>query len=576
VYGELSSIYPIRILSNAPWVLYGCFGTSLVLLIWSLIGVGAKRSGALLMGLAPAIHPTMGAWCLGIGGLAYLWTWRKSRNEWLGVGRYLAAGLTITFISLAIHLYLSRGVPDIPAADKASYVAAFAANWDSHRRAFPMDHLVVLSVASAVMLCGLGLRVLRDRLPETSQFLLWALFLSASVSLSLCVSTQWQEHLPTLLLMAMPGRFINVAGLAFPALCLGMLYRHRPTLLGHLMLAGFLFYLMLAVQRAEVGRFYVPMPGLIFLACTFSMLSQGRVFAGVGHGVWRAFHLIGPLALAALATMVGLKDVQIAGFLWFMLACTFLLRRFPIARSGAWINPAVDAMNALSLWIAAAIMLGIPFTASLFMASAAWWILQRPALLERLIEHFRLTTARRVLAISLTGSSALGIALSLALQAQTSYLEMADWQNHAVYARAHRGSGMLLTASTIRATQLRTRRPVLLEGPALNQLPYVPESGPAMNHILNRVYGEDLFQPRSLDAARGGGLEKHSGRDLWESRDLHEWQALAREFGFTQIVTHVYWKLRLPLVAQTDKLLLYDIPPADDRSLTLQAGRRYE
>jgi hypothetical protein len=73
VYGELSSIYPIRVLSNAPWVLYGCVGTSLVLLAWSLIGVGAKRSGALLMGLAPVIHPTMGAWCLGIGGLALMW-----------------------------------------------------------------------------------------------------------------------------------------------------------------------------------------------------------------------------------------------------------------------------------------------------------------------------------------------------------------------------------------------------------------------------------------------------------------------------------------------------------------------
>ncbi len=122
--------------------------------------------------------------------------------------------------------------------------------------------------------------------------------------------------------------------------------------------------------------------------------------------------------------------------------------------------------------------------------------------------------------------------------------------------------GFLLTGSNIRATQLRTRRPVLLEGPALNQLPYVPESGPSMNHILKHVYGEDLFAARP-DAPRGGGLTKESGRRLWEGRQLEEWQALAREFGFTQIVTYATWDLKLPLVAHTTKLRLYDVPGAE-------------
>lgn len=572
VYGELSSIYPVRVLSDAPWVLYGCFGTSLVLLIWSLMGVGAKRTGALLMGLAPAVHPTMGAWCLAIGGLAFTWTWRHSRQEWRGAATYLGAGLALTCISLAIHLYLSRDVPNISSADKASYIAAFAANWDSHRRPFPMNHLVAISAASTVVLCGLWLRLFRDRLPQTSQFLLLALLLSASISIGLCASTQWQEHLPTLLLMAMPGRFINVAGLAFPALCLGILYRNRPTLLGHLMLAGFLFYLMLAVQRLELGRIYVPMPGLIFLACVFSLLSQARSFATSipAPRLWHAFHVLGPLALAALATMVGLKDPQIGGFLWFMLACTLLLRRYRISRANGWCIGGLDVVHALSLWGGAAMMLGVPFAASLFMALAAWRILERPAAIERLIEHFRLATARRVVALSLTVVSLVGIAYFLGLQAWNAHREMPDWQNHPVYARAYRGSGMLLTASTIRATQMRTRRPVLLEGPALNQLPYVPESGPSMNHILKRVYGEDLFTPRPAECARGGGLEKHSGRDLWESRDLAEWQALAREFGFTQIVTFKYWKLKLPLVAENEKLLLYDVPPERNAAVTLR------
>jgi hypothetical protein len=74
-----------------------------------------------------------------------------------------------------------------------------------------------------------------------------------------------------------------------------------------------------------------------------------------------------------------------------------------------------------------------------------------------------------------------------------------------------------------------------------------------------------LFQPRSAECARGGGLERESGRDLWESRELEQWQALAREFGS-------HWELKLPLVARTEKMLLYDVPlPDDPLAVTLRA-----
>jgi hypothetical protein len=575
VYGEVSSVYPIRILSNAPWVLYGCFGTSLALLIWSMIAVGLKRSGALLMGLMPAIHPTLGAWCLGIGGLAYLWTWRRDRAQWRAPARALALGLAIAFVSLAIHLYLSRDVPDIPAAEKAQYIAAFAANWDSHRRAFPMDHMVVLMTATGVVFCGLWLRFFRERLPQTTQFLLWALLFSAAVSVALCASTQWQLHLPTALLMAMPARFINLTGLAFPALCLGLLYRNRPALLGHLMLAGFLFYLMLAVQRIEVGRIYVPMPGLIFLACSFAMLAQARWWPTLlsSARVLRAFQLLGPLALAALATMVGLKDAQISAFLWTMFGCTLILVRLRAPQPGDWLNRACEGVGTFSLWASALMMLGIGFTASLAALAAAWAALERPAAWRGLLEPVRLPIAPRAVTASLLAGSSLCLVGLLGAQVVATYPTMSDWHNHAVYAGAHRGQGMLLTASNIRATQLRTRRPVLLEGPALNQLPYVPESGPSMNRVLRRVYGEDLLAAKPPDSPRGGGLDRESGRELWEAREPHEWQALAREFGFTQIVTYSTWKLKLPLVAREEKLSLYTIPSDDNAAPAARVTR---
>ena len=52
----------------------------------------------------------------------------------------------------------------------------------------------------------------------------------------------------------------------------------------------------------------------------------------------------------------------------------------------------------------------------------------------------------------------------------------------------------MVIAPGVRGMQLRTRRPVLL-GP-LNQLPYVPESAPAMNHIVQRLFHDDLLRPR--------------------------------------------------------------------------------
>lgn len=227
----------------------------------------------------------------------------------------------------------------------------------------------------------------------------------------------------------------------------------------------------------------------------------------------------------------------------------------------------MDVIKAVSLWLGAAIMLEPPFTICLMAAMAAWRLFERREEIEQLLSRVRWPLERQLsLARSLAMTSTLGVAVCLAFQVSTTYATMEDWTNHAVYARAYQGSGMLLTASTVRATQLRTRRPVLLEGPALNQLPYVPESGRSMNRVLREVYGEDLFAPRPANWARGGGLDRNSGRKLWENRELREWQALAREFGFTQIVTYDTWKLKLPRVARSDKLLLYDIPGADSRS----------
>jgi hypothetical protein len=55
-------------------------------------------------------------------------------------------------------------------------------------------------------------------------------------------------------------------------------------------------------------------------------------------------------------------------------------------------------------------------------------------------------------------------------------------------------------------------------------------------------------------------LHRNAARAVWEYRDLDEWQQLARQFGFTQIMTSETWNLKLPVVARSRRLVLYDIP----------------
>ncbi len=401
--------------------------------------MGFKRGGALLMGLSPAIHPTMGAWCIAIGVLAFVWSWRQG-DELRSAARWLFAGLVITAASLLLHLYLCRDVPNIPAEEKAQYIAAFAANWDSHRRPFPMDHLVMLTACMSVVFSGVWLRLFRDRLPDTTQFLLRAILLSAVISIGLCASTQWQEHLPTALLMAMPGRYVNVVGLAFPALCLGLMFRHRPTLLGHAMLCGFILYLALIVQRLELGHFYVPMPGLVFLACSFALsriwaiclrrprIARRRGCCACSPGWARGAGLIGDRR--------GTQRPRFCAFLWTMLAGVLVLRRWKMPQPH-WMAGWLDLVHAPCLWAIAAMMLEVPFTVSLMIGWLALAMFEQREGCERFLQLVRLASARRGLATTLGGLSVVGIVCFMLLQARMAYPELADWQNDTIYASAH-------------------------------------------------------------------------------------------------------------------------------------------
>jgi hypothetical protein len=134
-----------------------------------------------------------------------------------------------------------------------------------------------------------------------------------------------------------------------------------------------------------------------------------------------------------------------------------------------------------------------------------------------------------------------------------------DRTNDVFFGQVAAGQGLLLTAGDLHLIQLKTRRPVLLDGGGLDGVMYSLEAGPEMARILREVYGIDLLNPP--EEARGAGrIPPLANQKTWEAYPLEKWQEIKRRDGVTQVLTFPDWSLNLPLAAQSRRFLLYQIP----------------
>lgn len=129
-----------------------------------------------------------------------------------------------------------------------------------------------------------------------------------------------------------------------------------------------------------------------------------------------------------------------------------------------------------------------------------------------------------------------------------------------VLALASTRPGLLVTASNLHFIQLRTRRPVLLDGGALDALAYVPEAAPSIERIATAVYGISLLRP-PFDARHSQGFfPPETGRILWRDRTIDEWRHVGAAFGATDVLTPADWALQLPKLGTGAGLTLWSIP----------------
>jgi len=137
--------------------------------------------------------------------------------------------------------------------------------------------------------------------------------------------------------------------------------------------------------------------------------------------------------------------------------------------------------------------------------------------------------------------------------------EMTDRTNDVLFRMLSDGRGLLLTGGDLHLVQLRSRRPVLLDGGGLDALPYAVESAPEMDRILREVYGVDLLNPPE-EARFRGSIPPEFTRAVWQSYSREQWEAVASRFGVRQVLTPGDWELKLPVAVRNRGLTVYDIP----------------
>lgn len=491
---------------------YGVIGTGYALLVLALLGLGRTRAGLLLLGLAPAVHPSIGAWTLGVGVGGFLLSGPDGRRRLREHARFLVSGGALAGLSLGAQLWMGHSLDLVTTPAGTRIVRAFVRHWDWHRTPVsPLHPVLALTIGFiGVVLAWLRVPRLRDGLPQQAHVLLAALALSGALGVAFCVATLWQEQLPLALVVAMPGRHVNLSSLALAPLLLGMLGGAAQQPLGA--------RLLLAVAvLGSVGALALEPP----LRATWMILAMQAALATLAF--WRG---VAPAPSASRS------------------------RARAIARALAIVTFGVTALVALRPDPGVLLALAA-------MAGGIVLAIDPPA---RVLDHTTAPIARRAgAALAVVAMLGCGLRVERAFGSPLGWLR--DATNDPLLAKVAEGSGVLLTGSDLGLVQLRTRRPVLLDGSGLDGIPYAIEAAPQMLRILRRVYGEDLLDPSpEIRAIRPGALLADTGAWRWQVRSPAQWTRLAREFGFRDVLTYSSWKLQLPLVAQDAELSLYRVP----------------
>jgi hypothetical protein len=483
--------YPLSLMDGNT---YGVLGVGLLMLALGLVASGEGLSGGLVAGLAPAFHVVLGSWCLLLLGVSLRWRGREVPRR-AAVLRGALVGLAASGAYFAVHLVRAPAGPKIDPRLVATYMSTFRGEqWHQG----PLDPFLpsVLLLLSVAALIAVRLSTWRDEAGEgaAARVLLRMTLVATVLGFTVAgAHTALGPRSPGLLVVAMPGRLLNPAVLAAFLALLGLLWRARSHPLAVVNLVT-LVGTCLALRLGDDPDATALMLRSAALSSLALLLTSTRSTRTARRGLPGASL---PLALLVLAGALGRADGVTCGAAALTLLCLVLRAAWPSAPP----DPIEEALP--SPWMARALLVA-------FVSAGVWSaadILRRPP------------------------------------------FEFRDRTNDSVLKQASEGRGLLLVSSGLGGyIQRLTRRPLLLDPEQVDALPYVPETGAAIERILRRAYGVPFFYSALNE------------RDLWERRETKEWVEIGAELQVTDVLTEPSWRLQLPEVARNDLYSLYSIP----------------
>ncbi|MEO5373260.1 MAG: hypothetical protein H7840_03155 [Alphaproteobacteria bacterium] len=223
--------YPITIFGFQT---HGSIGLGLVLYVAGLIGVGWWRAAALLLGLAPAVHPVMGTWLLGTAAVCWLILAASKKAPMVfppAIRGWFVTGVGLTALGLGGNAVLGT-TAQVPEADPV-YLKAFLEMWDYHRNIAIDTRILLILAQVALVLSALFAWLWAGRSEGLTprRTMGWLLAVGGVMALVVYLAYHGnRDAFPLLAVRAIPTRVLNLPeSLTLPLLA-GILLARRDLL----------------------------------------------------------------------------------------------------------------------------------------------------------------------------------------------------------------------------------------------------------------------------------------------------------------------------------------------------------
>ena len=305
---NLGITYPI-ILMGSHYT-YGVLGLSYVFLVVALFGIGNWTLGAFLLGLAPAVHPSLGILSCVLVAICCLWETGNLRAMPRRLFGWFLAGLAVTIISFSLQLWWMKDLPEIGADMSSQYLQGFIKNWSGHNVPVQFFSTGFIVVAASTALCLLYLHLCPREVQPSSLFLL-RFFLVSGLFGGLFAALSWlpTQTFPNWFLALMPQRILNLNILAFVGLLIGLLARYagRFTVLAF---ATALLYCSSVWARFDAATWKIGITillGVMTATLLFYTLGRRKIGLGFISKTGLARRLAATLLVALCFLAVGIK-----------------------------------------------------------------------------------------------------------------------------------------------------------------------------------------------------------------------------------------------------------------------------